>query len=201
MSFRAVRRLRRTFLGSVFRFSLIAENEAERLAVFEHEFGSHPALIVGVEWGVSSEHETRAVSGESCHSLGNAQLMSLPAIVKRRTADGCETNRSADAQDATMQLMEHRRIRGPGDGHEVLNFGDAVFQRESRDQNIGGGPVELLVAYPLSNRLDPKAPTFGIVENRSKDARRVKVGRAVPIDRAIHAHQCGGAHVANDSVV
>jgi hypothetical protein len=44
------------------------------------------------------------------------------------------------------------------------------------------------------------APFF-VIQDRSKDAGRVKVWVAVPVDRTVHAHQRNCAHVADDSVI
>jgi hypothetical protein len=44
------------------------------------------------------------------------------------------------------------------------------------------------------------APFF-VIEDRSKDAGRVEVWVAVPVDRTVHAHQRNCAHVADDSVI
>jgi hypothetical protein len=46
-------------------------------------------------------------------------------------------------------------------------------------------------------RIDP----FLIVQDRSENAGRVKLWVAVPVDRAVYAHQGNHAHVADDSVI
>src|SRR4029077_21063096 len=74
-------------------------------------------------------------------------------------------------------------------------------QKEPRNQDVGRRPIELLVPDTVSvgGNLEP-APFF-VIQDRSKDARRVEVLVAVPVDRAVHAHQRNCAHVADDSVI
>ena len=48
---------------------------------------------------------------------------------------------------------------------------------------------------------DPEPPALLIVEDSGEDAGRVKTRETEPVNRAVHAHERGGMHVADDAVV
>ena len=87
------------------------------------------------------------------------------------------------------------------DGHEVFDFGDAIFQRETGDQDIGGRPVELALTHFFGDGIDLEAAAFFVVEDRAEDAGGIEVGRAVPVDGAVATDERGRAHVADDAIV
>src|SRR5262249_13065575 len=64
-----------------------------------------------------------------------------------------------------------------------------------------GRQIKLFVPDVITNSLNLEPAALLVIQNCSKDTRRVEVGVAIPVDRAVHADQSNGAHVADDSVV
>ena len=73
--------------------------------------------------------------------------------------------------------------------------------QETRDEDRGVRPVELLVPEVVAGRGNPEAPALLIVQDRGKDAWRIEVRQAEPINGAVHPHQGGCAHVPNQAVI
>src|SRR6516165_9093800 len=71
---------------------------------------------------------------------------------------------------------------------EVDHFADAVRAEEARHQHVAVGQVYLL-ALGLVEAGDLEEAPFLLVENRAKNAWRVEVRQAAPVDRTVHAHQ------------
>ena len=85
--------------------------------------------------------------------------------------------------------------------HEIFQLGDPIRQKEPRNQDVGRRPIELLVPDTVGVGGNLESAPFFVIEDRSKDAGRVEVWVAVPVDRTVHAHQRNCAHVADDSVI
>src|SRR5262249_24806462 len=85
------------------------------------------------------------------------------------------------------------------DRHQVDHFADAVRAEEARHQHVAVGQVHLLV-LGLVEAGDLEEASFLLVENRAKNAGRVEVRQAAPVDRTVHTHQRHRVQVANDAV-
>ena len=72
---------------------------------------------------------------------------------------------------------------------------------EARDEDVRVGEVELLRRPALGRRGDPVVAAALPVEDRAEDARRVEVRAAVPVDRAVGAHERRRVEVADDPVL
>ena len=88
------------------------------------------------------------------------------------------------------------------DGHEIGDFGDAIFGEETGEQHVGVGHVELLVAgIPEQADASLKLPPFAPVQQRGKNGRGIEVGEAHEIDGPIDAHQGDGVQIANNTII
>ena len=183
--------------------AVVLEDESLRLAFFQNEFGGDAAWAVELERDVGGESEMRVVAAEASATVDDLDLMRLPAIVEGAAADGREADGAANAADSAVELMIERGVGvgGETDGHEIFQFDDAVFVRETCDENVCGGPVKLLAANLVGDGGDLEVAAFGVVEDRAENAWGIEVGRAVPIDGTVHPDEGDGAHVADDSVV
>ena len=126
-------------------------------------------------------------------------LMLGPRVVETGIADHAEvdlaTNGLGPAHEAArlISVIHH--------GHEIGDFGHAFAGEEARQQDVGLRQVELLVPGVVQDGSDLEMPALAIVQDRRERGRRIKVGAGEEVDRAVHAHQRRGAHVADDSVV
>ena len=110
-----------------------------------------------------------------------------------------ERHLAADDSHPADELI--RRGSRAADRHVILDLANSVRVQESRDQDVGVGPIELLVAKIIAGRGDAEPPALLVVEDRGEDARRIEMRQAEPVDRAVHADQGRGPHVADDAVV
>ena len=85
------------------------------------------------------------------------------------------------------------------DRHEVDHFADPLGAKKARQQHVAVGQVHLLM-LPLVEARDLEEASFALIENRSEDAWRVKVRKATPVDRTVHAHQRDRMQVADDAI-
>ena len=120
-------------------------------------------------------------------------------VVEARLAVHLEAHSAAH----DMQLAhEHRAIAFyRTDGHEVDELADAVWRQEARHEHVGVGPVELLLAHRVALRSNAEVASSLRIEKGREDTRRIETRIAEPVDRAVHSHECRGAHVAHDAVV
>src|SRR5712672_3442453 len=73
--------------------------------------------------------------------------------------------------------------------------------QEPRDQNIRRRPIKLSRFNALRHRHNLEPPALFIIQNRAKHARRIKMRRAIPVDRSIHPHQRRRPHVSDNPVI
>src|SRR5262245_27355287 len=126
--------------------------------------------------------------------------MNLTCIVERRLALQLESERSADHTDATDDLVISVLAGSNSDRHVVGYFTNAIGRQKPSDQHICGGPVKLLWLCPVERGYLKIASLF-IIQNATKNARRVKVRKTEPIDGPIHSQECYRMHIADDSVI
>src|ERR1700719_562419 len=69
------------------------------------------------------------------------------------------------------------------------------------NQDVGRRPIELLVADTVGVGGNLESAPFFVIQDRSKDAGRLEVWVAVPVDRTVHSHQRSCEHVADNSVI
>ena len=106
------------------------------------------------------------------------------------------------------------------DRHEVLYLADAFRVEEARDQDVRVGKVICLWAlacgrgaawirrpdhrrvgtHELERGNAEEAAQIGVEQCR-KDARRIEVGTAVPVDRAVDGDQRDRVEIADDAVL
>ena len=181
---------------------------ASALALSEHQVGRDPAparaaLSTGLDViAMPQRHRRGQVQGQARRDEPRpvrvqVRLVVLLGVVERRAAADRDRQASADHPHAADQLVA-RRV---GDGHEVVHLGHAVGVQESGDQNVGLGPVELLVSHALQGRRELKPPALGVVEDRREHAGAVEPRQAEPVDRPVQADQGGRLQVAEQGVV
>jgi hypothetical protein len=120
-------------------------------------------------------------------------------VIKCWIALKVERNSATDDSHPADELVR----RGSRDAyrHVILDFANSVCMQESRDEDIGFRPIELLVAEIIACRSNLESPAFLVVEDGGEYTRRVKSREAKPIDRAVHADQGCCPHVTDDTVV
>src|SRR4029077_9155898 len=101
--------------------------------------------------------------------------------------------------DSPDQLL--RYSAAASDGHVILHLAHAICMQKTRNENGGIRPIELLVNDLVPRQGNPKAPAFPVIQNCGKDAWRIEVRQAEPVDRAVHPHQRGGVHIPDKSVI
>src|ERR1700680_203204 len=131
----------------------------------------------------------------------DASLVGLSAVVERGQAGDGNAARAPDTADAAVEVEIFVRVRRKTGGHEIFQLGDAIFVRETRDEYIGGGPIELLLLEAIGDGHDLEVAALFVVQDGAEDAGGIEVGGTVPIHRAVHGHEGPGAHVTDDSVV
>jgi hypothetical protein len=87
------------------------------------------------------------------------------------------------------------------DRHEVLYLAHAVGSEEASDENVGVGEIELLRRPALIGRSQPIRAAAPSVENRGKDARRVKARAAIPVDRPVGPDKRNAVQVTDQPVI
>jgi len=93
------------------------------------------------------------------------------------------------------------RVGGKAHRHKVFQLGDPIREQEARYQNIRRWPIKLFVPHRLADWGDLESTSLYVVQERAKDAGRIKVWLTVPVDGTVHANKGDRAHVADDSVV
>jgi hypothetical protein len=121
-------------------------------------------------------------------------------IVEGRATFEPKRHAAVDDSHSTYKLVGGRRDVA-ADGHVVGKLADAVGVQESRDENIGVWPVVLLLSDIVASCGDAEPTALPIIENRGEDAGSIEVRNAHPINRAVHADQRGGVHIAYQAVV
>ena len=123
----------------------------------------------------------------------------LAAVIEGGTTLDAETELAPNAAETAVNAA--REGETTAQGHEVQELDDAFGIEEAGDENVGGGPVELLAADGGIDRGEAEAATFGVIEDGAEEAGGIDVGMAEPIDGAVDAAEGDGAHVADDAVV
>ena len=127
--------------------------------------------------------------------------MRRSSVVEGRVALHPKLEAAPDRLDPPDQLVLPARQSGKAYRHEILNLPDAVWREKPRDQNVRVRPIELFGSAAFAYRSDLKAAAFPVIENGAEDTRGIEVGKAEPVDRAVHADQGRRSHIADDAVV
>src|SRR5579871_5222 len=77
--------------------------------------------------------------------------------------------------------------------HVIDDFAYAFGSQESGHENITVRPIELLSGNFADSRTDAEITALAGIQDRSKDAGRVKAGKAKPVERAVFGNQRRGA--------
>src|SRR4051812_71363 len=110
------------------------------------------------------------------------RLMALPSVIKGRAASERNAHHASDATDPAIEIVIPGRIGGKAYGHEVFQLRDSIWKRESRDQNVRGRPIKLFVAHLFTDGANLEASSLVVIQNCTKDAGRVEMRVAIPID-------------------
>jgi hypothetical protein len=129
------------------------------------------------------------------------ELMGLPAVAEGGKTLEPEAHAAPHCLNPADQPMPAGGLRGVPHRHVVDHLADPVGAEKAGDQDVGFGPVELLVGHVIYRRGDFEVTALLMIQNAGKDARGVKAGMTVPIDRTVHADQRHRVHVADDAVV
>src|SRR5262249_53526694 len=74
------------------------------------------------------------------------------------------------------------RVGGKAHRHKVFQLGDPIREQEARYQNIRRWPIKLFVPHRLADWGDLESTSLYVVQERAKDAGRIKVWVTVPVD-------------------
>src|SRR5581483_4145030 len=85
-------------------------------------------------------------------------------------------------------------------GHKVDDLADSVIRQKPRQQNVGVGPIHLLLGC-FSQWLDYKMAAAVCIENRPEHAWRVEPWKTEPINRTVLSHEGDGTKISNYPVV
>jgi hypothetical protein len=124
-----------------------------------------------------------------------------PRVVKARGHVYDEAHLPAHCEQPTDYAVAVCGLTDARRGHEVLHLAHAVGHQEASDEDVGVGQVELFGAPAVAVGRDAEHAASIGVEDRPKNAGRVKVRAAVPVDRPIGAHQGDGVQVADQTVL
>src|SRR2546421_11633128 len=128
--------------------------------------------------------------------------MRLSCIVKGRLAGHFKGERAACNMHCAYQVVLVESGSCVLDRHEIGDLTDSGMVKKARDEDIGGRKIHLLQIYArVLEGSDAEEAALCTIENGSKDAGRVKIRDAAPIDRPILANQCNGIQITNEPVV
>src|SRR2546421_370224 len=98
-------------------------------------------------------------------------LMFGAGIVESGAAFQMKRHPAADNADAPDQFLPHSA--SAADRHVILDFSHTLVVQETRDQDGGVRPVELLVPEIVPGRGNPKAPPLAVVKDGGENARGI----------------------------
>jgi hypothetical protein len=177
----------------------LVEGEHLGLALVELEVGPHVDLVA-LQGDGGGQREGLLGGLEEGHVADHPRGVRAGAVVEPRGDLGPERDRAAHAQHAADQAVPGGRVRFTGHRHEVLDLADALLGVEPGDQDVGVGEVELLGARGHGGGELEGAAAFR-VQDRGEDAGGVEGRAAVPVDRAVGAHQRHAPQIADQSVL
>src|SRR5262249_14578 len=125
--------------------------------------------------------------------------MRLPRVVESRLAFEPEAHGPAHGPHNANDLVHLPAAAHVLDRHEVDHFADTLGAKKARQQHVAVGQVHLLVLSLVEAR-DLEEASFALIENGGKNAWRVELRKATPVDRTIHAHQRDRVQVADDAI-
>ena len=128
--------------------------------------------------------------------------MRLSCIVKGRLAGHFKGERAACNVHGAYQVVLVESGSCVLDRHEIGDLTDPCMTQKTRDEDIGGRKIHLLQIYAcVLEGSNAEEAALCTIENGSKDAGRVKIRDAAPIDRPILPNQCNGIQITNEPVV
>src|SRR5262249_2272063 len=127
------------------------------------------AVAVAPQGHGSRKAETHPRPIEAGAIFANVNLVPGAGIVEGGPALQPEGEPPADHADSADQLI--RRRAGVAQPHVVLHFAHAVAVLETRDQDVGVRPIELLAADRLASRGDAETAPLAIIQNGGENAR------------------------------
>src|SRR5690242_3850907 len=131
----------------------------------------------------------------------NGKLVGFARVIESGPAIHAKSHRAAHHGNEPDQPMLFRMFGSVRDRHEVGNLSHAVGRQMASDQDVGVGPIELLVVDAFSFGADAKPAALLVIEKGAKNAGGVKSRKAEPVDGTFAADQCRGSEVADNPVV
>jgi hypothetical protein len=86
-------------------------------------------------------------------------------------------------------------------GHKIGNFQDTFGGKESSEQDVGIGQVELLVERVAEFGRDLEGAAALTVQKRSKNRRRIESGKTEKINRTVQGHERDCIEITDNSMV
>src|SRR6516225_3151052 len=96
--------------------------------------------------------------------------MALTSVAEGGAAKDQDAHCPFDAMDAPTKMPIPGRLGRKPYGHEILQFSNSIRKQESRHEDVGGRPIELLVPHVIANRANLKVTSFVVIQNCPKNA-------------------------------
>jgi hypothetical protein len=173
----------------------VAQNKRRRFAFPQYEIRNYPVPVAS-QLGCCCQPEAKGSAVEASSMLVQQNFMLGASVVEGRTALQPKRHSAVHNAHSTNELIGGRIVR-VSDRHVIGNLTDAVGVKEFGDQNIGVRPVMLFLPDVLTSRRNAKSAAFLVVQDGGEYARRIEVGHAKPVNRAIHANHCRRVQIAN----
>jgi hypothetical protein len=173
------------------------EHEAGRLPGPKVDARADVAAVDDLERPARREAEPQLGRAEQRAVRGERDVVAGACVVEARSDVDDQAHPSAHGEHPADHAVAVRRVAGARGGHEVLHLPDAVGHQEARDEDVRVREVELLGVPAVAFGRDAKQAAVVGVQDRRKDARRVKPRAAVPVDRPVGTDQRDGVQVAN----
>ncbi len=177
----------------------LPEHEHGHLVFPQGEVGDG-AVAVAPQGYVGSQSQAELRGVEAGARGGDLDLVGVAGVVESRGTLRPECHAATNHLDAPDQLTL-TAARGRPCRHVVRDLADAVRGEEPGEEDVGVGPIELLVADPIGGRGDAEPTTLLIVEDGREDARGIEARETEPVYRAVHPDQGRCPQVPDDTVV
>ncbi len=153
----------------IFRGGDIDDSKRRSLAFFQHKLDLD--AFSGVRQGNGRAQLKRELGrDESGTPTIDNYFVRIPCVAERGFALHFPVNSTSNNVHSTDDLRPIVAV-WRCDRHEVDDLSDAFVGEETRNENVGFGPVELLMCRSFVYRVNAETAAFYIVEDRPEHAR------------------------------